>query len=480
MRSWLPLALLTAVVFVLTRVPAIGMDAHDSDVQLYARYAAEWHTAIAENQSFCDLHRQRIEEEMEQAGSGRAMLAEYRQVEYPPLAVLWMALPGGDPASYIRTYMWFMVILDVAVLLLVIWLVQRLFPEESAFEKCQRWLVYVVCSWPLYGVLYTRLDLGVAVLVTAALALLVSRRHWAWSLAVLAVAIHFKLMPVVLAPLWLIGTLPLAALQAPWRVLLRALAVRALVLGGMGLALLAPFYLREGPALFGFLDYHKERGIEIESTYTTLPILLREFGQDMEVYHSHGSVNVRSPLTSLLTTAATFVMALALLAALTLFVAALRREGGRRDAAATVAQSYPRLMANGTLLLLLISIAANKVFSPQYLLWVLPLAALIDMPPLVRRLYFVALFAVCLLTMRIFPDCFVGEIVYVVSRDAGSVVFGGPTGRGAMLLFLRNGLFVALTGWVACHVAYHPVPLPGRKQQILPTCPPRPTMSSAV
>jgi hypothetical protein len=440
---------LTATLFLLTRLPAAALYAQDSDVRLYARYAAEWHTAAAEGRSFCQLHRQHVEEEMARAGQTGAQLAEYRDVEYPPLAVLWMAVPGGDPDTYVPVYIAWMVVIDLAVLFLVIVLVRWLFPEDKPLAQCRRWLVYILCSWPLYGVLYTRLDLGVAALVTASLALLVSRRHWTLTLGVLALAIHFKLMPVVLAPLWLIGTLPLATLRGPRRPLLEALAWRTVVLAGFGLALLAPFYLWEGPAVLGFLEYHKERGIEIESTYSTLLHLLQPFDHGWEVYHSHGSVNVRSALAPTLTTAATLVMALTLLAALGAFLAALRRRGPHAAGAATggttVAQAYPHLVANAALLLLLVSIAANKVFSPQYLLWVLPLAALIDWSPWPRRLLWAALGAVCFLTMRIFPDCFVGDIVYVVRRDGAAVVLGGPTSYGALLLLLRNGLFVALT-----------------------------------
>jgi hypothetical protein len=487
LRTWLPLALVTASVFVLTRLPAIAVQFKDSDVHLYARYAGEWHTAAAQGQSFYQLHRERVQEEMQRAGPGRAAaLEEYQQVEYPPLAVAWMALAGGNPDNYVRNYVWLMAALDVVILLVVIWLVLRLFPDETPFEKCQRWLVYVVCCGPLYGVLYTRLDLGVAVLVTAALALLVCRRHWVLSLAMLALAIHFKLMPVVLAPLWLIATLPLATLQAPWPVLARALAWRTLVLGGLGLAILAPFYIWEGPAVFGFLAYHKDRGIEIESTYSTLLLLLRPLGYDFEVYHSHGSVNVRSPLTPYLTAGATVVMALSLLAALAVFVVALRRRQRHQsehcDSTLTVAQAYPRLVAASALLLLLISIAANKVFSVQYLVWVLPLAALVDCRPPVRRLFFVALLAVSLLTMRIFPDCFRGEIVIIVDLTTPS--FAGPTAYGAMLLILRNGLFLALTAFVASRLWSDSVPVPSRRRQdhgaILPSCPPRPTIRSAV
>jgi hypothetical protein len=50
------------------------------------------------------------------------------------------------------------------------------------------------------------------------------------------------------------------------------------------------------------------------------------------------------------------------------------------------------------------------------------------------------------MTMRIFPDCFVGEIVYTIGRDGDLPLFDGPTPYGAFLLLTRNGLILALTG----------------------------------
>jgi hypothetical protein len=485
MRSWFPCAVLTAVIFTVTRLSALGVAGQDSDVQLYARYADEWHTAAANGQSFYQLHRQRIQDEMRHSPGQATALAEYQHVEYPPLAVLWMALAGTGADTYWRNYTLVMALVDVVVLLLVIWLVHCLFAEESPQQKCRRWLTYLLCSWPLYGVLYMRLDLGVAVLVTAAFALLVSRRHWAFSLAVLALAIHFKLMPAVLAPLWLIGTLPLSLLRAPWRMLAGALAWRTLVLAGIGLAVLVPFCAREGIAVFGFLEYHKERGVEIESTYALVPLVLRHAGQDFAVYHSHGSFNVHSPLTPLLSASATVTLALTLAAALAGFVVVLRRcqPHATDSAATTVAQAHPRLIAGSALVMLMLSIAANKVFSPQYLLWVLPLAALVDFRPLGRRWFFLALFAVCWLTMRIFPDCFVDEIVHVVNHNAGPS-FAGPTVYGTWLLLARNGLFLLITAALAIRWLPGRWPMASRQRQdrtaILSSCAPLPTIRSAL
>jgi hypothetical protein len=460
-KSWVLPGILLAAVFAATRLPALHLEAVDTDVNLYARYAAEYQAAGRRGESFYDLHRRRVEKEMQRTSAVRAAVhSEYKSVEYPPLAVTLMAVPAwliDDPFEeefptarqprYAQAYTWLMAGLDAAVLALVVFLVCKLYPGTSGFDNFERCLVYVVCTWPLYGVLYARLDLGVAFLVTASLALLVSRLHWSWALAVLAVAIHFKLMPVVLAPLWILASLPLAVLQRSWRAVVGGVALRTGVLAGFGLALLAPFYVWHGPAVFEFLAYHKERGLEIESTWASLLLPARQFGYAWEVYHSHGSVNVRSAWEPFLLTLATPVLAGLLAAATGLFAAAVwRRRGEVRTECCTIAQRWPRLVATFALLLLLISIVANKVFSPQYLLWVLPFVPLVDFSPRGRRWFFAAMLAVCLLTMRIFPDCFVGEIVWVAGHDDGRVIFDGPTAYGAFLLVARNGLCAALTG----------------------------------
>jgi Glycosyltransferase family 87 len=457
-------ALVLAAVFAATRQPALELQAHDTDVNLYARYAAEYQAATRNGDSFYALHRRRVEEQMATSTAAEAAaLAPYRSVEYPPLAVTFMTIPTwltdalfdeefptGRQPRYAQAYQWLMVGCDGAVLLLVVFLVRRLFPAATTFEQLERCLVYVVCTWPLYAVLYTRLDLGVALLVTAALALLVSRCHWWLSMAVLAVAIHFKLMPAVLAPLWLIASLPVAALSGSWRGLFRGIAVRAAVLTGFGLALLAPYYLQHGPAIFEFLDYHKDRGIEIESTWATLMLVSRELGLDWVVYHSHGSVNVWSPWAPLLIAVATPALAGLLATATGLFVAVVWRRRPERDTVGlTIAQAWPRCVAGFTLLLLLISIAVNKVFSPQYLLWVLPLVPLVDFRPLGRRLFFAATLAMCFLTMWIFPDYFVGEIVQVVSAHGDLAEFDGPTAFGGFLLAARNLICLMLTAMIA-------------------------------
>src|SRR5206468_2207516 len=96
--------------------------------------------------------------------------------------------------------------------------------------------------------------------------LLASRAHWLVAFAVLAAAVNFKLVPVVLGPVWVIGALPAAL--GPDLLRRRALGpvgLRAAALAALVVAIFAPFYVTDGPDTLNFLTYHAGRGLEVGS-----------------------------------------------------------------------------------------------------------------------------------------------------------------------------------------------------------------------
>jgi hypothetical protein len=477
-KSWKSCAVVLVIAFVATRLPAALVLAHDTDINLYARYAAEWHEAEQTGVSFYALHRQHIEREIQQAepGSGKNR-QEYKIVEYPPLAAAIMALPGyvvescfettsptGYRPRYVVAYGCMMAVCDIASLLLVLVLAHRLDPSRSPGRASARGLVYLLCTLPMYAVLYSRLDLGVTLLTLAGLGLLLLLPWWPLSLGMLALAIHFKLMPVVLAPLWILATIPLSE-GATWRSLLRAALGRTCVLATWGLAILGVFYHWQGGEILGFIGFHKDRGPEIESMPATVLVLLRYLGSDLGIYHSHGGFNVSSPYGPLVTAVATATMAALVLAASGLALHALRRVGSQNAAERrTLAEHSPQWVVEMTLALLLVALVFNKVFSAQYLVWILPFVALVDLGPRARPVCWLAGGLIAFLTMRIFPDCFVGEVIFAAG-DGGASSLGGPTDYGAFLLLARNGLCLTLTGCLAWHLVAN---RPGRAASSLP------------
>jgi hypothetical protein len=142
-------------------------------------------------------------------------------VEYPPLAVGWMILPGlflppitDTPRpdvvqAYIQGNRAAMALADLAGFLLLAATLPILIPRGPRDQRYEwRLLFYIAAGLLLMHILYDRFDLVVGVLILAALRLLAARVHYLWPFAVLAFAINFKLTPLVLAPVWIFGSLP--------------------------------------------------------------------------------------------------------------------------------------------------------------------------------------------------------------------------------------------------------------------------------
>jgi hypothetical protein len=456
---------MVGIVFVLSRLLILPFGQPASDVGIYAEYAQEASEAARQGRSFYELHAAREHGEVggRLAGAGD----EYREVEYPPLALevmrlplLWMGQPRGDTpdgfaAAYTVAYRRGLAVIDVLLLVTLAWLVRRLHPGEAPAARAWRLLFYVAGTLALWHLLYDRLDLIQSFAVTLSLALLVGRWHYAWSFAVLALAINFKLVPLVLAPVWVVGSLPAGRpLNLTWAPLGR-LAARGLLLAALTLGVFAPFYLWSGGDSLGFLRYHRARGLEVESVWSSLPLVPGAFGQPVEVAYSYGSVNVSSPLTPMLTRLAPIVTAALLLGATALLLVRARRVAsapGDADKAETLAQRHPSEFAGYALMMLMLFVAANKVFSPQYLLWLLPLAALAPFEGRPRRAFLTGFLLVGVLSTVLMPFLFVLDLLEPASAGA-ALAFRPPTARFVIVLLLRNLLFLGLTAALTVRLA---------------------------
>jgi hypothetical protein len=471
-RTAVPQLLLIAVLFLVCRLLVLPFPQPASDVAIYARYAREQQTAASRGVSFYDVHAAALQQPTEKAEDRLvASREENKDVEYPPLALAFMRLPllwmrqrpadkGLTPAfveEYRSAYRIGMAVVDGGLFALVVVLAFRLFAHESSRERLGRFLAYLASSMALWHLLYDRLDLLQAALVMLSLTLLFSRLHYAWSFAVLALAVNFKLTPVVLAPVWVVGAWPVherLALSRPrvWA----ALAARAGLLLGLTVGCFLPFYLADGSRTLGFLAYHRARGIEFESLYGSLLMALQTLGQPLAVEYSYGSINLHSSLSPVLAAVSPWLTASLLLGATILLLAHCRRLTAGSDRAGpasdTMARSDPSAFVSFTLLFLMLFIVGNKVFSPQYLLWLAPLVVLVPFPRRGRRLFLWGFVLTCVLSTIVCPVLVMDMVEQAAPQDGSALTFREPTIRLAVILGLRNLLFLGLTAGLAVHL----------------------------
>jgi uncharacterized membrane protein len=306
--------------------------------------------------------------------------------EYPPLALVPMMAPHllgiqVDAAAYEFRYVLFGALLSTVVAVTLLGIVALHRPRLRATRVLATYLLLLI---PAALIALWRYDLFPATLTLVAL-FAVLRGNAAVGGLCLGVAIAAKLYPIVLLPI-------LAAyLLVPGRT--REAATFIGVAAAAAIVPLLPGLAIDPTATLSFVRYQVERPLEIE----TLPGgVLRLAGliglmPRPERLNAFSSENIVSPEASA-ALAILPIVALALLAFVT--ICAFLRFREEHDARGRINTGT---LVSFCVLALLAFLATAKVLSPQYIVWLLPFAALL--PPR-QALVFAAMFA---LTFVVYP-----------------------------------------------------------------------------
>ncbi len=346
-------------------------------------------------------------------------------MEYPPFALVFFAIPRlfADTAwGYNIAYVAEVFVFMVAGLLLVSKLAERLGHDQK-----RAMLVYAILMLLMLEFVLDRYDIFPAVLTLASFYLFATRRY-GWACLVLAVATTTKLYPAVLFPLYFLYL----AYNRQWR----DTWVSALAFFGTGAAIAAVAWIINPELITNFLGYHTDRPLQIESVPSSIVYLLSMLGlTDVSIQPfgdpgSFGSDNLVGPLPDAVAEAMMPLMVGLILVTYTVY-AVLRHRG--------VGDDGLRLMGLGIIAVLMLFMVANKVFSSQYLIWVIvPVAFIVAsrQGTFERRLF--------LLTVATF-------VLTQVNFAYNIGYLGGGTNindLGMMIILIRNILAVYMTWMV--------------------------------
>ncbi|TVR11844.1 MAG: DUF2029 domain-containing protein [Phormidium sp. GEM2.Bin31] len=294
-------------------------------------------------------------------------LTPYRDflLEYPPLALIPILIPQLfspqvplDAVDYAVGF-----VLENLILTSLMGVGIALIPHPRPQQTLIGYLLLTVLLAPL---LPWRYDLFPTLLTLAGLLGMIFDFPLFAGVA-LGLGIATKLYPVVLLPLWVLYF----AASRDW------LGVGKLSLGAIATTLLSfiPFWLLAGDSFTSFLTYHKDRGLQIESLLAGLISLghvlgLTEASSEM----NFGAQHIVSPLSALLLT-----LQPVLFVGMMLVIYGLAGSVFRQDIRQSQSIKLQSLVVF-SLLSLLGFIVTNKVFSPQYLIWLLPFVPLLRWP----------------------------------------------------------------------------------------------------
>jgi hypothetical protein len=457
------IALILTVIFIITRLYiAFGFNSQSSDILIYANYAYESLAAKENKKNLYDFHEEIIQYQIDYNKAHNQNYSESDKIiEYPPLAIKFIELPNlfykFNPQipqeqifndfihKYTFRYKLFNLLLEIVCFILILSLLLNIYDNKNNIELSLRILFVTISGVTLLNILYDRLDITLGVLIAVSLFFLLSRKNYILSYIFLCLAIHFKLVPLLLLPVWIIATLPDNFFQMLFdrEKMFQAIVLiikRIGVMTGLISVTAALFWILYGGKCFNFLSFHSERGLQIESIYSSLMLLIDFFYKiNIRVTQGFGGFNLDSNIANIILSASTpmVVMSFILLIVFFIFIVIKIKKTkfiSKNDSQdKTLAQSAPEIFVVFTILFLSIPLTFSKVFSPQYLLWFIPMMMLFPLNNIYLKISPWLFIIVCIITTIIFPYKYFSDIA----------VFGStPTFLGNILLISRNLLFI--------------------------------------
>ncbi len=285
-------------------------------------------------------------------------LLPYRDfsLEYPPFALVFFILPRFFASTWVRFSVYYqteVLIFDLIGLFIIYLIARRL--GKSPWKLLTVYTLAFVAIGPIIGEQY---DMFPAVLTLASIYFFWLRKDkTAWVL--LALGTMTKFYPAVIAPVYLFYYLRNRHYTNFWGGIL----IFALVC----LLIIAPFLVLSPDSIISLINYHSQRGLQLESTYGAFLLAGDKLGlTHVGTTFNFGSWNLTGSLPDLCAKLSTYILAGLLL--LSYWFIYRQMKPGKSQ--------FTRLGAY-SLLLVTITLVASKVFSPQYLIWLIPLLPLV-------------------------------------------------------------------------------------------------------
>lgn len=283
--------------------------------------------------------------------------------EYPPLSLLFFVIPRiffSDPFGYNVGY----VIMIFAITIIGLHLMRRT-AESLNVNPVWAMTIYSVLIALLLEYVADRYDIIPAVMTLASFYFFINKKMPA-AFIILALAMMTKLYPAILLPVYLIIYL----VERDWK----GFATGAVwfVVGTAVVAL--PCLLIEPDLIMGFMGYHSARPLEIDSLAATLIYPFSLFGltdvwiQASTDVGSYGSDNLRGPLCDAVAPWLTPIMMI-LIVLFILWYGNVRYRLEKVDERVFV-------LSAAIFISLMIFILVGKVFSSQYMIWLIPFLAI--------------------------------------------------------------------------------------------------------
>ena len=341
-------------------------------------------------------------------------------VEYPPGALLVFLIPrlfASTADSYGMAFTLEMLAFNISCIFMIAVLARRL-----KLTVVPTLAIYTVAVIAVGSISSQRYDFAPAALSLAAV-FAFAKGHYKGAWALIAAGAMVKLYPLVLAPLFLIYQWR----HHPWR----SLVWPVLVCGGILVCGMLPFFISSPEGFLNAFSLQGGRNLQIESFYASVLFMAYALGgSDLSVFQGPVSWDLASPYAEGI---AQLALAIMVFVAAVAYVTYWLPYGGKKvkKVGPPEPEATGRLL-NFSLLLLVILLLTNKVFSTQFVVWLLPFIPLVS--GRIRHVVWPPFIVAGFLTWYIYP------LHYWDIRD----LHVPPM----QALFIRNIILVVMAFWL--------------------------------
>ena len=280
-------------------------------------------------------------------------------IEYPPFALVFITIPGiftSSPDIYGVLF-----VLEAYVFFVIGLVLAKKFAEKFSKDPKLIMMVYTIMMLLMLQFLLDRYDIFPMILTMASLYCFVTKRYLlAWIL--ISVATMTKLYPAVIMPVYLMVML----MDREWIETVKGLFAAAAV----AVLTILPFILLGSDVLSYFFGYHMDRPLQVESLAASLIAFAAMLGMTtVHVDFGFGSDNLLGAWPDAVVqylTPMTVVLLLGLYLFVMFILMRIKKVGMYTE------ENKMAIMGLTMFAALAIFIVIGKVFSSQYMIWLIP------------------------------------------------------------------------------------------------------------
>lgn len=308
-------------------------------------------------------------------------------MEYPPLSLVFMAIPrffAADPFGYNIAY----VVEVFAFFAISLYFVDGI-AEHYGRNRKKVCLVYSVLMMLLLEFLVDRYDIFPMVLTVIAFYCFIKEKY-PWAFFLLAIGMMTKLYPAMMFPIFFL----IFASKKDWNNAVKGTAVFIITT----LAVVIPLMIIKPDMILNFLSYHSDRPLQIESAAASILYFLSLTGlfsvhiTSAEDPGSFGSDNLVGEVPDAVAGLMTPIMVILVISVCLLFFFKYKNS--------TDEKMKSRITIAAIAATMLVFMIVGKVFSSQYLIWVIPFIVflIMDEKDLFRNRFFILSAATMIMT----------------------------------------------------------------------------------